>query len=228
MKLEARITINSNNHKLVAHDVSLRLGDVGTARFTVQADLAPRGVVLFDVGYTVGVMHRFFIGYVTAAAEKSVKHWHIKCREICDALKAPAHLSLRHCFMGDVLRELAGYTALDVVTAEGVAYTSKKVARTNSMGDGFYALRTLARVFDVPDFVWWQTVAGGIWCGSWSDSVYAKNGNIEINPKLFTKQQGDSVTFAAMPAIRPGMLVNGRRVELVRLHGTKTVLRWKS
>lgn len=228
MKLEARISIDGKAHKLVAHDVALRLGEVGTAAFTVQADSKPAGAVLFDAGYTAGVMHRFFIGYVVSAAEKSSKHWQIQCREICDALKIPVHLSLRHCLLPDVLREVAGTIALDVTTASGKDYATRKVSRMASTGDGFYALRNLARVFSIVDFVWWQTATGGIWCGAWADSVYAQNGNIEINHKMFSKQQGNSATLAAMPAIRPGMLVNGRRVEFVRLTDTKTVLRWKS
>lgn len=228
MKLEARINIDGKSHKLVAHDVALRLGEVGTAAFTVQADSKPAGVVLFDAGYTAGLMHRFFIGYVVAAAEKSVKHWQIQCREICDALKIPVHLSLRHCLLPDVLNEVSGTIALDVTTANGKDYATRQVSRFASTGDGFYAMRSVARVFSIADFVWWQTATGGIWCGAWADSVYAQNGNIEINKSLFHGQMRESVLMAALPSIRPGMLVNGQRVKLVRLFDTQTRLIWKS
>lgn len=228
MKLEARITIAGKSHKLVSDDIALRLSEIGTATFEVQADTEPKGVVTLDNGYTVGVMHRVFSGYVRQATAKSCKHWTLECREIADVLQIPCHLSLRHCLLPDVLRELSGYTELDISTEFGAAYASKKVSRMASTGDGFYAMRTLPRVFGIADFVWWQTPKGGIWCGDWSDSQYAKNGNIEINSKLFTRQSPNSVTLAAMPALRPGMTVNGQRITYVRHAGSKTVLRWKS
>lgn len=227
MKLEKRIMVDGKALKLVSDDVALRMGDIGSASFEVLADAAPSGVVVFEMGYTVGEMHRVFAGYVQKATAKSDKHWTLACREIADALQVPAHLSLRHCLLADVLRELSGHTSLDIGTADGAAYTSKKVSRMASTGDGFYALRTLPRVFGIADFVWWQTPTGGVWCGSWADSQYAQNGNIEINAKLFTQQMPDSVTLAAMPALRPGMMVNGQRLTYVRHTGSKTVMRWK-
>jgi hypothetical protein len=231
MKLEAHVTVAGTEHKLIHYDVALKYADAGSATFEVQADAEPKGVVMFESGYTVGQMHKIFIGYVDKATRLYDKHWKLHCREICHALKIPLAVSLQHCYLKDVLGELASATALEIITADGKPYTSLQASRffSTERGDGYYALKQTARVFNIPDFAWWQTAAGQVWCGAWADSLYAANGDIQIDPLLFTKQQPLSATLPALPALRPGMVVNGKRLLFVRhTSDHKTVIRWKS
>ena len=231
MKLDTVLTVSGAEFHQFRYDVALKMSDAGSATFEVEAEAEPKGVVTFDMGYTVGNLHRVFIGYVDKATPKYDRHWQLHCKEICHALQVPVAVSLRHCFQRDVFTELATKTALAFVTAGGKSYTSLQASRffSTERGDGYYALKQTARVFNIPDFVFFQTVDGKVWSGSWEDSQYAANGDILIDPLLFTKQQPNSATSPALPALRPGMMVNGKRLLFVRHNSDhKTVLRWKS
>lgn len=222
MKLEAAISIAGKKHKLVTHDIALKLSDAGSASFVVQADQHPAGIVYFDAGYTIGEYYRVFIGYVEKAIEKSAKHWTIRCHEVSHALQLDTPISLRHCYLNDVLKDITGATSLELNSP----ILTKQVARFTSTGDGYYALRSIPRVFNISDFVWWQTKKGALWCGQWSASDYAQLGNLELDTALFTEQTPHSATLPLLPALRPGMLVNNKRIIFVRHKDHKTVLRW--
>ena len=223
MKLEASLNIGRQPFKIISYDIALKLSDVGTATFEVQASSKPSGIVIFEAGYTTGEYYSLFIGYVDKAVAKSDKHWTLACKEICNALSVEAHISLRRCYLADVLKDINSSTGLTVKSTD----SSKQVSRFTSTGDGFYALRSISRVFSLADFVWWQTKDGDVWCGTWSDSDYAQLGNLDIDTALFTKQTPASATLPLFPALRPGMVVNQQRLTFVRHSKHNTVLRWK-
>ena len=224
MKLDVKIEIGGKPLKLVQHDVALAFSNAGQATFRVISDTEPRGVVLFDAGYAASKMHRFFVGYVTKTAHQSQKHWTVYCKELSNALSIPCTISLRNCNLTDVLAEITKTTDLQFVTTAG----QQQIPRFSSHADGFYAIRNTGRVFKVADFAWYQTRDGKIWLGEWKDCEYANAGNIELDTQRYTKQQPQGATLPAIPALRPGMLLNNRRLEYVRLKDHETTIRWKT
>lgn len=223
MKLDTRIEIGGNVLKLTSYDVSLRLSEAGTARFVVQAKTQPKGIVLFDAGYAKGIFHRVFIGYVEHAMEKSEKHWTVKAREICHALQVTCYVSLRKCTVTDVLTDLKRQTGLDFVSS-----ISGTIPRFASKGDGYYVIRSVGESFGVQDYVWYQQRDGKVWLGSWADSEYAQMGNLAFDPKFYGDQHPESATLPALPNLRPGMVLNKKRLLGVRLRSYTTVVRWKN
>lgn len=229
MKLDTKLFINDVSYPLISYDISLRLSDAGRGTFSVQASSAPSGVVFFDAGYSAGNYHRYFIGYVASATKQSDKHYLIVAIELVNALKAPVPVSLRHCYFNDVLTEITKSTALTMSAGAGAgSYSSVQASRVNANADGFYALKACERVFGIDDFAFYQAKDGSVWCGAWTDSPYAALGNIEIDEKLFHSQQANSVTLAPLPALRPGMMLNGKTIRFIRLSGHKMVIRWTS
>ena len=228
MKLETTLLIDDKAYPLVSHDVSLRLNDAGRGSFSIKADQAPTGIVFFDAGYTVGQFHRYFIGYVESATKQSDKHYLVIAIELINALKSTTPVSLRHCLINDVFAEITKATGLAISTADGVSYQTKQVSRVNANADGFYALRACERVFSIGDFVFYQQVDGTVWCGAWHDSSYASIGNVEIDEKLFIEHQPNSAKMAPMPALRPGMVLNGKTIRHIRFKDHTMVLKWNS
>ena len=223
MRLDTQVQIGGQELRLIDHDVVLKLSDAGQATFRVISANQPKGVVLFDAGYTVGNLHRIFVGYVDRATHQSQKHWTVYCKELCAALALKAPISLRHCTLPDVLSEITKATDLQFITQAG----SHQVSRFANAADGFYALRNTARVFSIDDFAWYQQKDGKLWLGEWKDCAYAKAGNIELDSQLYTKQQPSGATLPAIPALRPGMLLNQQRLTYVRLKSHETTIRWK-
>ena len=104
----------------------------------------------------------------------------------------------------------------------------KQVPRYASHGDGFNALRNIGRVFGINDFIFYQKVDGSVWLGEWQQSGDAKPDRT-IEQRFFTRQTPDAAVLPAIPAIRPGMQINGRRVLSHRLtQDHQSYLKWIS
>ena len=71
MRLDTQVQIGGQELRLIDHDVVLKLSDAGQATFRVISANQPKGVVLFDAGYTVGNLHRIFVGYVDRQPTKA-------------------------------------------------------------------------------------------------------------------------------------------------------------
>lgn len=230
MKFDAFLTVGGAEYKIIRYDIALLLSGAGQATFEVQAPSKPTGAAVFIGGYTVGQSHTVFQGYVEKATLKYDQHWVLFCREIAHVMQIPLAMSLRRCFLRDVLGEMQAATALTFIPGGG-PYASKQATRFFSIekSDVYYSLKRTERVFGIEDFVWFQTVRAEIWLGAWKDCIYASNGDIRIDPLLMTQQKPHSVKLPIMPALRPGMVLNGHRLLHVR-HTSDHVtrLRWKS
>lgn len=229
MKLDRTLKIDGTEYPLVDADVSLALSEIGRASFIVQSrEEPPHGIVTFDCGYADGRFYRYFLGKITHAVRRDAKSWTLQAREVCMALELPCPVSLRNCYIMDVQREITRVTTLNFRMLHS-DYASTEVPRfaNSDTGDALHALNSIARVFRVPDFVWFQDLDGKIWLGNWAHSFFAERGNIEIPDKLFTRQQAANMaTLPAIPSLRPGALVNGKRLQGVRLMGHEVHLSW--
>ncbi|MCY1458811.1 hypothetical protein D9M71_762260 [compost metagenome] len=89
---------------------------------------------------------------------------------------------------------------------------------------------SLARVFDIPDFIWQQQGDGEVFVGSWTDSYWGARDPLHLPLELFDAYQGNqSATVAALPGLRPGAIINpGERVTSVMFAGNQMALRWKT
>ena len=229
MKLNRVLAINNIQRQLVDERIVLDLLSPGRAQFTVVLDDKPivkNHLVSFDFGYTSqDKMQRWFIGIVDKVVTMGNNRVKVVCREISSLLSNPLPLSLRHVCAGDVVAEINNITGINFAVPDQ-PYTKQKVANFYNGGSGYLAMTAIGRVFDIPDYIW-QQQSGIVYVGSWADSRWAGIKNMMLPESLFDSHSpNESATIAAIPALRPGIRVNGKRLTSIEFQGNKMVVSW--
>ena len=227
MKLHKILNINGERVELVKDDVRLDLKSPGRATFTIQAQAPVRGLVTLDIGYNERTLQRHFIGYVERCTAANRVEQVLYCREMAAILAKPLPLNLRHVDLRAVLTEISQHTGLRVRVPEQ-AYASVKAPFFYSIAAGYQALDSMARVFNIPDFIWQQQGDGEVFVGGWADSFFGVRAPLQLPAELFDGYQGNqSAMIAALPGLRPGASINyGERITSVALVDNQMAIRW--
>ena len=227
MKLHKILSINGERVELVKDDVRLDLKSPGRATFTIQAQAPVRGLVTLDIGYNERTLQRHFIGYVERCTAANRVEQVLYCREMAAILAKPLPLNLRHVDLRDVLTEISQHTGLRFRVPEQ-AYASVKAPFFYSLAAGYQALDSMARVFNIPDFIWQQQGDGEVFVGSWADNFFGVRAPLQLPTELFDGYQGNqSAMIAALPGLRPGATINhGERITSVALVDNQMAIRW--
>ena len=227
MKLHKILSINGERVELVKDDVRLDLKSPGRATFTIQAQAPVRGLVTLDIGYNERTLQRHFIGYVERCTAANRVEQVLYCREMAAILARPLPLNLRHVDLRDVLTEISQHTGLRFRVPEK-PYAGVKAPFFYSLAAGYQAMDSLARVFNIPDFIWQQQGDGEVFVGSWADSFFGVRPPLQLPAELFDDYQGNqSAMIAALPGLRPGATINhGERITSVALVDNQMAIRW--
>lgn len=222
------VDINGKPFDLVQHDVRLELRTPGRASLTIKSPTPQRGLVTLDLGYNDKPLHRHFVGYVERCTTANSQEQVLFCREVAAVLDYPLPMALRHVDLTAVLIEVSRLTGLRFRVPNG-PYAKVRVPCFYSLGNGIQAMDSLARVFNIPDFIWHQQGDGEVYAGSWADSYWGARPALQLPVELFHNYQGNhSAQIAALPGLRPGATINqGQRITAVTLTGTQMVLKWK-
>lgn len=222
------VDINGQPFDLVQHDVRLELRTPGRASLTIKSPTPQRGLVTLDLGYNDKPLHRHFVGYVERCTTANSQEQVLFCREVAAVLDYPLPMALRHVDLTAVLIEISRLTGLRFRVPNG-PYAKVRVPCFYSLGNGIQAMDSLARVFNIPDFIWHQQGDGEVYAGSWADSYWGARPALQLPVELFDNYQGNhSAQIAALPGLRPGAMINqGQRITAVTLTGTQMVLKWK-
>lgn len=228
MKLHQVLTVAGVSYDLVQADVRLELRNPGRATFTVQAGTPLKGLVTLDVGYNDKPLQRHFIGYIERCTAANAVQQVLFCRELAAILARPLPMNLRHIDLRGVLEEVSKHTGLRFRVPER-PYATTKAPFFYSLAAGYQAMESLARVFNIPDFIWQQQGDGEVFVGSWADSFFAARPPLPLPVELFDSYQGNqSAMIAALPGMRPGATINqGERVTHVALAGNQMAIKWK-
>ena len=107
-------------------------------------------------------------------------------------------------------------------------YASVKAPFFYSLAAGYQAMDSLARVFNIPDFIWQQQGDGEVFVGSGADSFFGVRSPLQLPVELFDGYQGNqSAMIAALPGLRPGATINhGERITSVALIDNQMAIRW--
>ena len=229
MKLNRQLNINNVAYNVVEDRVLLDLDSPGRAQFLIDAGdkpVAEKQIVSFTLGYAKhDTMQRVFFGFIEAVNTLD-RRQKLFCRELSAALFAPLRLDLRHVTMHEVITEIHNKTGLTFAVGEG-AYSSKKVANFYNLGNGYQSMQSMPRVFGIEKYFWQQQGHGVIYAGSWQDSRYADK-PIPVDATLFTEHlSNNSAKLVAIPALRPGVMMNGNIVTKVDFSGNQMVVTWK-
>jgi len=229
MLLNRALTINNVKRQLVDERIKLDLYSSGRALFTVVADdkpLAVNQLVTFDMGYsTQANLQRWFIGVTEKVVVMGDRRVKVFCRELSSALAHPLPLNLRHVSLREVVAEIHRITGLNFATPEA-DYSTRKVANFFNVGSGYQAMTAIGRLFAIPDYMW-QQQSGVIYIGSWADSRWSAINNMALPANLFDGQSAqNSAKVAAIPQLRPGLRINGKRITSVEFEKNHMVMAW--
>lgn len=219
MKIRKKLTIGSKEYKLVSEDIRLELCGTGRAVFQLQAKGSVSGVVQFYVGYSSQDKDRlFFTGYVESCHKVDNLQQRIFCRELGGILDQHWPVALRHPTLKDVLEHYTELTGLVFIVPER-DYSTTRVPFFQTLGDGFHGMAMLGDVFQIPDYVWNPQPDGQIYVGSWADSRWATR-PLQVPEKWFKRVMADgSKSCPIIPPLRPGAVLTGQRVKLLKLKG---------
>ncbi|WP_237162467.1 hypothetical protein [Shewanella halifaxensis] len=224
MKLTKRLTIGE---QIITHSnahVVLELSAAGRGSFNIHGEAKHGQVVALDIGYN-NKLQRYFTGYVTKVTPSSKGMHRIMVRELASILADKWPINIRHATFRQVITQLGKDTGLSFVLPNNAPYLDSQVGNFTSQGAGYQLLQSLGAVFAVPDCVWYQQPDGQIYVGSYQDSRWA-NKPTTIEQGLTQNQYGNGWQLLAMPAMRPGALVNGHRVKQVELENDTMTLTW--
>lgn len=227
MKLHKVLTIGGTAYPLVKDEVRLELKSPGRASFTIQARAPVKGLVTLDIGYNEATLQRHFIGYVERCTAANSVQQVLMCRELAAILANPMPMNLRHVDMTMVLAAISEKTGLRFRVPER-PYAKVKAPFFYSLAAGYQAMDSLARVFNIPDFIWQQQGDGELFVGSWTDSFFGARAPLQLPVELFDGYQGNqSAMIAALPGLRPGATINqSERITSVTLADNKMAIRW--
>jgi hypothetical protein len=227
MKLDKRLLIDNEPRVLSYEQVILELSAGGRATFVVQGTVTKKQLVKFDIGYQ-GDMRQYFYGVVTKAQPAETGYTRIMVRELSGLLAMRWPISIQHATAAQVIAQLSHDTGLNFVLPENKAYTETAIPHFVSQGSGYQVLENIGHAYSIADFCWYQQTNGDIYLGSYADSRWPSR-PIKIPDALGTKQRGgNSMTLAVIPAIRPGVIANGKRLTKVEFSGHEMTLYWQS
>ncbi|MEV3812559.1 hypothetical protein [Aeromonas allosaccharophila] len=222
MKLSTNLTLGGQPASLIDHDIVLDISAGGRAAITIEGAAKKGQTLTIDLGYN-GELRRWFTGYVYDVQPASNGASKLMCRELAGILGSSFPVSLQHATLRGLLAWLSDQTKLTFLLPDGADYTDKPIPNFTSAGTGYQLLNNAGRAFAVPDFIWHQQPDGAIFVGSHAHSRWADR-PVELDPAFSGRQAGNTITTAPIPAMRPGALVNGKRVVRVRLKGDEMTL----
>lgn len=224
MKLSKRLTIGSQQIELVSHHVVLELSAGGRGILTVKGDASKGQLVSLDIGYNNQLV-RYFTGYINKVTPAGNGTNKIMVRELAGILAERYPIAIRHATLRQVITQLAQDSGLSFVIPEGAPYTDTPIANFTSQGTGYQLLNNLFRAFAVPDGVWYQQQDGQIYVGGYQQCRWATR-PVDIPKELSQEQSNNNWKLLAMPAMRPGAMVNNNRINQVELSGDTMTLTW--
>lgn len=219
MKLQKRLTVAGTEVGLVSEDIRLDMGMPGRAVFQVRATEQLQGEVAFALGWHWdATLTLFFTGEVERCTTVDGSQQRLFCRELTARLDAHHPLALRHPTLREVLAAYAARTRLRFIVPDK-SYADTRVPYFGNVGPGFHGMTKLGDVFSVPDYIWQAQGDGQVFVGSWDDSRW-KGREVTMPEEAFGQATANGArTLAAIPGLRPGALLNGKRVTALRLCG---------
>ncbi|WP_394136241.1 hypothetical protein [Aliivibrio fischeri] len=226
MKLEKRLYINNEEVKLAKHMVSLKLSLGGVAIFTINTEmvLEKHQAVRFDIGYN-NKIEPWFEGFIEKIQPAENGHQKITVKENSAILNFRLGLSLEHPSMREVIDEIEVQTGLDFKLPEA-DYIDKVIPNFMSSGNGYQCLKAIGRAFGIPDLVWYQHTDQTIFIGAYQDCRFF-NKPVKVPQDLSLRHNGDNVTFAPFPMLRPGAIINEKRISRLDLIGDEMTAYWQ-
>lgn len=181
-------------------------------------------LVEIDLGYNDSI-YRYFTGFIERATPAENGAQRLFIRELTGIFERHFPCSLQHPSLQQVISVLSEQSGL-AFALPAAAYTNIPIPYFQHSGSGIQWLNNLGRTFNIPDYTWFQYPDGTIYAGSYVDSNYA-NLRFDIPNDFSTRfEAGTTQYFPLVPAIRPGMTINGKRVTKISVNNDEMALTW--
>lgn len=227
MKYDFSIMVAGSSYPLISHDIRLSSNAVGVASYEVQSSEALTGAVYFSFSANGGAQHGHFYGYVERSVRATGKSQRLFCREASNAMEMRIPISLRKASLRDVLTKAKELTGCGFTVPTSADYTTIEVPYFINTGNGFHMLANIARVYNIANFIWQQRRDGLIYVGAWQDGHWSGT-PINVPAAILDKSQAtQTAELLAIPGLRPGYLLNGKRLYSVQMTGNRMVVSWK-
>ncbi|MEZ9177605.1 hypothetical protein AB4200_17365 [Vibrio kanaloae] len=226
MKLEKRLFISGEEVKLVSNMVSLKLSLGSVAIFEVETKAKPEqfASVRLDIGYE-NKTAPWFEGYIDKVQPAANGYHKLTVKELTGVLSKRWAVSLEHPTAEQVIGVLSDLTGLEFNLPDA-DYIKITIPNFVSQGTGYQCLEQIAKAFSIPDCVWFQHTDQVVYFGSYQDSHF-NNKPMELPEEFTSRQSGNSVTFVPFPMLRPGRIMNDKRVNRVDLIQDEMTAYWK-
>ena len=222
MRLRKKLMVDGQEYGLINENVALYYNRPGRAVFQVRATdeqaEALTGMVQMALGWAHSDgMTLFFTGDIERTVRVDGQQRRLFCREISARLDSNIPLAIRHATLKEVLGAYASTTCLEFIVPDQ-PYTTVKAPAFYGHGSGFHGLACAGEIFGIADYHWQAQGDGKIFVGSWVDSRWPDRA-ATISEEFFTAAGNAARKIAAVPTMRPGAVLNGQRIRLVRFEG---------
>ncbi|EGF0850619.1 hypothetical protein IBO18_003253 [Salmonella enterica] len=207
-------------------NIMLRLNGAGTGFITINAgdDESPlRGKSAeLSIGYNDQPV-KWFSGYVESDSRTGRGIRKLMVREAAAILQYPLNVSMQHPTLKQVAKHIEDNTGLRV-QLPGAVYTTTPIPHLTHNGNGYQLMTLLGRAFSIPDYVWYPSVDGIIYAGSFAHCRFAKR-PVQLPVDITKGDHGaNGWTVQTIPVMRPGVILNGHRINQVQLQGDSMII----
>ncbi|MEF1204327.1 hypothetical protein [Photobacterium damselae] len=223
MKLNERLYLGNTLSHVVSASCYLTYKSPGSAIIVTNSEPKVGQIIAYECGYN-NDLERWFTGYVESYKEVASNEFSIFARELTALLRKPLQLYHQHISLQQLLQTITTKTGLQFVVPDK-DYAKNIAPYIVNNGNGYALFDNLGHVFGIQKYVWQQQGNGKIFVGSWLDSIWA-NVNIPVPANMLTDVSIDSATINMIPALRPGVVINGQRVRNIELKNDKMTLTW--
>lgn len=227
MKPIKRLYLSSDPVHLIDCNIVLELNACGRGFITAGTETDYTGkMVRIDVGYD-GLVLRWFTGYVERSQPADNGTCRLFVRELVGIFDKLWPCSFQHPTLRQITDWISEQSGLAVTTPVGAAYADKPIPHFTHSGTGYQLLASLGRAFSVTDYLWYQLPDGDVFVGAAEHSLFAGK-PVEI-PHEFSQASagGNSMVVPMIQSLRPGVEVNGQRLNQVRLNNDDMAITWQ-
>lgn len=228
MKPIRDLRIDGKPYPVVEENIVLRLNGAGTGFITINADdnegpMRGKSVDL-SIGYNDQPV-KWFSGYVENDSRTGKGLRKLMVREAAAILQYPLNVSMQHPTLKQVAKHIEDNTGLRVQLPDA-DYTSTPIPHMTHNGNGYQLMTLTGRAFSIPDYVWYPSVDGIVYIGSFADCRFAKR-PVQLPVEITKDDHGaNGWTVQTIPMIRPGVVMNGHRISQVQLQGDSMIISW--
>lgn len=228
MKPIRDLSIGGRRYPVVEENIMLRLNGAGTGFITINTDDDKTPLRGSSIELSIGYNDRpvkWFSGYVESDSHTGKGLRKLLVREAAAILQYPLNVSMQHPTLKQVAKHIEDATGLCVQLPDAT-YTTTPIPHLTHNGNGYQLMALLGRAFSIPDYVWYPSIDGIIYAGSFTHCRFSKR-PVQLPVDITKGDHGaNGWTIQTIPMMRPGVVMNGHRITQVQLQGDSMIVSW--